>query len=110
MKILVLALSGIGDALMFTPALQLMRKEFPEALIDALVMYKGVKDMYDRNTDFNNVLYFDFMNAGAVPSFKYVMNLRHKYDMSINVYPSNRKEYNIIILKKFNCKFLVFIV
>ncbi len=96
MKILVLALSGIGDALMFTPALQLMRKEMPDAQIDALVMYKGVKDMYERNYGFNNVFYFDFLKEGVVQSLKYIMRLRHKYDASINVYPSNRKEYNLI--------------
>jgi lipopolysaccharide heptosyltransferase II len=96
MKILVLALSGIGDALMFTPAAELMRKKLPNARIDALVMFKGVKEMYDRNPDFNSVLYFDFLKEGALRSFKYVMGLRRRYDISINVYPSNRKEYNII--------------
>ncbi|HSD63876.1 MAG TPA: glycosyltransferase family 9 protein [Ignavibacteriaceae bacterium] len=96
MKILILALSGIGDALMFTPALELMRNELPDAQIDALVMYKGVREMYDRNPDFNNIFYFDFLKEGIVNSFKYVSGLRHKYDASINVYPSNRKEYNLI--------------
>ena len=96
MKILILALSGIGDALMFTPALQLLRKELPGVQIDALVMYKGVKDMYDRNPDLNNVFHYDFINEGAFRSLKYILSFRHKYDASINVYPSNRKEYNII--------------
>ena len=92
MKILILALSGIGDALMFTPALQLIRRELPDAQIDALVMFKGVKDMYDRNDDFNNVFHFDFLKEGAFNSLKYVIKLRGKYDAAINVYPSNRKE------------------
>ncbi len=96
MRILILALSGIGDALMFTPALTLLRKAQPEAQIDALVMFKGVKDMYERNSKINNVYYFDFMNEGALRSLKYLFGLRKKYDASINVYPSNRKEYNII--------------
>ena len=96
MKILILALSGIGDALMFTPALKLMRQTFPDAQIDALVMFKAVKDMYERNPDFNNVYYFDFLNQGALKSLLFVLKLRKKYDASINVYPSNRKEYNII--------------
>ncbi len=96
MKILILALSGIGDALMFTPALKLLREELPGAQIDALVMFKGVKDMYDRNPDFNEVYYFDFLKEGAVRSLKFLLGLRKKYDASINVYPSNRKEYNII--------------
>jgi len=40
MKILILALSGIGDALMFTPALKLLRQSLPSAQIDALIMFK----------------------------------------------------------------------
>ena len=96
MKILINALSGIGDALMFTPALKLIRKAMPEATIDALVMFKGVKDMYGRNPDLNNVIHFDFMKKGAFESLRFVLKLRSKYDASVNVYPSNRKEYNII--------------
>ncbi len=96
MKILILALSGIGDALMFTPALQILRKELPDAQLDALVMFKGVKDMYDRNPDLNKVIHFDFMKEGILRSLKFVMSMRYKYDVSVNVYPSNRREYNII--------------
>ena len=96
MKILILALSGIGDALMFTPALELMRKELPDARIDALVMYRAAKEMLGRNSDLNNVYYFDFLKEGVLRSLKYILSLRHKYDVSLNVYPSNRREYNII--------------
>ena len=96
MKILILALSGIGDALMFTPALKLLRLSLPDAQIDALTMFKSAKDMYDRNPDLNNVYHFDFINRGFLPSLKFIFNLRKKYDVSINVYPSNRKEYNVI--------------
>jgi heptosyltransferase-2 len=96
MKILILALSGIGDALMFTPAIKLMRQALPDAGIDALVMFNGVKDIYDRNTNLNNVIFFDFMNEGRINSLRFLRTLRKKYDASINVYPSNRTEYNII--------------
>jgi heptosyltransferase II len=96
MKILILALSGIGDALMFTPALRLMRQALPDARIDALVMYGGVKDIYERNTDLNSVTHFDFMKKGLPASIKFLSSFRKKYDASINVYPSNRKEYNVI--------------
>jgi lipopolysaccharide heptosyltransferase II len=96
MKILVLALSGIGDALMYTPSLALIRKHYPDAQVDALVMFKGVEDIYKRTGFLNNVIYFDFMKEGAFRSFKFLLTLRGKYDYSINVYPSNRKEYNLI--------------
>ena len=96
MKILVIALSGIGDALMFTPALKLLRKTLPEAQIDALVMYHGAQEIYSSNSDLNKVIHFNFLEEGAFKSLKFLFQLRKKYDASINVYPSNRKEYNLI--------------
>ncbi|MHB1686447.1 MAG: glycosyltransferase family 9 protein [Ignavibacteriaceae bacterium] len=95
-RILIIALSGIGDALMFTPALKLLRESLPDAKIDALTMFKGAKEMYERNPHLDNVIYFDFINSGIYASLKFVLSLRLKYDAAINVYPSNRKEYNVI--------------
>ncbi|MBM4170470.1 MAG: glycosyltransferase family 9 protein, partial [Ignavibacteria bacterium] len=46
MKILVIALSGIGDALMFTPSLKKLSDEFPSAKIDILIMYKSLTDVF----------------------------------------------------------------
>jgi len=96
MKILILALSGIGDALMFTPALSLLRKELPDSRIDVLVMFKSAAEIFTGNPHLNNVYHFDFMKKGFGKSFRYIFDLRKKYDATINVYPSNRKEYNII--------------
>ena len=96
MKILIIALAGIGDALMFTPAIELLRKELPSAQIDALVMFKGTKEIYETNRNLSQVIHFDFIKEGFISSLKFVLGLRKKYDVSINVYPSNRKEYNII--------------
>lgn len=96
MKILVIALSGIGDALMFTPSLKKLNEDFPSAKIDILAMYKGVKDIFEKLPGVNNVLFHDFMKASKLNSLRFVLSLRKKYDVSINVYPSNRKEYNLI--------------
>ena len=96
MKILVNALSGIGDALMFTPSLKLLKEAYPDSEIHALVMFKAVKDFYERNSSINEVIHFNFLYEGFIKSLKFILSLRGKYDISINVYPSNRKEYNII--------------
>ncbi len=81
---------------MFTPALQLLRKALPQAQIDAMVMYKGVSSFYERLEEIDKVHYFDFLNSNPFAALKFVLSLRGKYDASISVYPSNRKEYNII--------------
>lgn len=97
MKILVNALSGIGDALMFTPTLEKIKIEYPNAEIHILAMFKGVEEMYSALPEVSNVIYFNFMKEGITKSIAFVNKLRsQKYDISINVYPSNRKEYNII--------------
>ena len=96
MKILIIALSGIGDALMFTPALKLLKRNIPDAEIDALVMYKGAQEIFASNENLNKVIHFDFIREGFLSSFKFLIKLRKKYEASINVYPSNRKEYNLI--------------
>ena len=96
MKILIVALSGIGDALMFTPSLKVLKQDSPETTIDALVMFTGAAEIYKDNPHLNNVYHFDFLKEGAFSSLKYILGLRKRYDATINVYPSNRKEYNII--------------
>jgi heptosyltransferase II len=96
MKILIIALSGIGDALMFTPALKLLRAHLPDAKIDALVMFEAAKEIFSINNHINRVHHFNFLDESKLNSLKFVLSLRGKYDATINVYPSNRKEYNLI--------------
>lgn len=96
MKILIYALSGIGDALMFTPSIIKLRESYPDAQIDALVMFKGAKDIYERIPELSNVYFYDFLNSSLFPAIKYLTRFRKKYDVSINVYPANRREYNVI--------------
>ena len=44
----------------------------------------------------SSIQYFDFLSASKFSALKFVLEFRGKYDASINVYPSNRKEYNLI--------------
>jgi heptosyltransferase II len=95
MRILINALSGIGDAIMFSPALALLKKHLPDSKIDMMVMFKQVEEIYRNNPAVNKIYYFDFIHKPKYESFKDALTLRkNKYDASINVYPSNRKEYN----------------
>ncbi|OGU59414.1 MAG: ADP-heptose--LPS heptosyltransferase [Ignavibacteria bacterium RBG_13_36_8] len=91
-----MALSGIGDALMFTPALIKLKENFPNVEIDALVMFKGAEDIYKRLAQVSAVHYYDFINSNPVAALRYLLRFRKKYNMTINVYPANRREYNLM--------------
>ncbi|MCX7985117.1 MAG: glycosyltransferase family 9 protein [Bacteroidetes bacterium] len=95
-SILIVALSGIGDALMFSPALRLLRESLPDARIDMLCMYKGAEELYSRNPDISHVLYWDFLHFPIRRTLKFLIGLRGQYDVTISVYPQNRWQYNII--------------
>lgn len=97
MKILINALSGIGDAIMFYPALKMLKKHLPDAEIDMLAMFSQVRDIFSPSPLINNIYHIDFLHQSKFRSMKEVLALRkHKYDFSINVYPSNRWEYNVL--------------
>ncbi|HEY3250013.1 MAG TPA: glycosyltransferase family 9 protein [Ignavibacteria bacterium] len=97
MKILINALSGIGDAVMFFPALALLKKHRPDAQIDMLAMFSQVRDIFSNSPLLNKIYHIDFLHQSKFKSLQEVMAIRsNKYDYSINVYPSNRWEYNVL--------------
>ncbi len=99
MRILINALSGIGDAVMFSPALAVLKKHLPGSRIDMLVMFSQVGDIYRNNKNLNNIYFIDFLHQSRLKSLLQIYKIRrNKYDISIDVYPSNRKEYNLLNL------------
>ncbi len=97
MRILINALSGIGDAVMFSPALALLKKHSPESTIDAAVMFRPVEELFKNNPNIANTYFIDFLKQPKVRSLKQTLALRKNYyDVSINVYPANRREYNLV--------------
>ncbi len=97
MKILIFCLPGIGDTLMFTPALELLRKKFPQTQIDCLTMFEGSKEVLLNNKSLDNVFYFPLIDKPKIEGIRYLLNLRkRKYDISIMAFPAYRKEYNFV--------------
>jgi len=97
MKIIINALSGNGDALMFSPALKLLKEKLPESEIDMLVMFRSVKEMYLNHPALRSIFHIDFLKQSKLKSISELRKLKQNdYDYSINVYPSNRLEYNVV--------------
>jgi heptosyltransferase II len=94
-KILILALPGIGDALLATPMIELLRKAKPNAEIHALVMFGATREMFEHDPCIDRVHYYDFVKGAKTGALSLVNRLRReRFDISINIYPQNRREYN----------------
>jgi len=96
-KILVIALAGIGDALIATPLIRELRANFPTAEIDALVFWTGSRDLLAGNPYLRRVHQCNSFDVGAPAFLKFMFNLRkEQYDLSINTHPQSKVEYRIV--------------
>jgi len=96
-RILVISLAGIGDTLMATPLIRELRRNFPEAQLDALVMWPGARSLLEDNPNLDTIHQHSFIKASKLASVRFVFGLRRRgYDTSINVHPQGRQEYRII--------------
>lgn len=96
-KILVIALAGIGDALIATPLIRELRTSFPDATIDALVFWTGSRDLLAGNPHLRQVHQCNSFEVGVSAFLKFMFRLRQEhYDLSINTHPQSRLEYRIV--------------
>src|SRR5438270_12326622 len=97
MKILVISLAGIGDTILATPLIQELRANFPEAQIDALVLWAVSKDVLEGNPHLNAIYQQNLLRESKVKALRFLQPLRHQnYDVSINTHPQRRRHYRVI--------------
>ena len=97
MKLLIISLAGIGDTLFATPLIHELRANFPDARIDALVLWNGSKDLLEGNPHLNTVYQKNLIAAGNAAALKFLGELRkQRYDVSINTHPQSRIHYRIV--------------
>jgi heptosyltransferase II len=103
-RIVVFCLPGIGDAVLFTPALALLRHSFPRARITAVTMFRGAADLLETNPDLDEVRCLDFPNAATWQGLRYTLRgmrslwalRRDRFELSVVPFPANRIEYNLL--------------
>ncbi len=94
MKLLVISLAGIGDTILATPLIRELRANFPDAQIDALVLWAGSKDVLQHNPCLNALHQKNFLKAGKLESLRFLLPLRkERYDVTINSHPQSRRHY-----------------
>lgn len=94
-KILITYLMHLGDLLLTTPFLQVLRRAYPKAQIDYLVDEK-LADVVRYNPNIDNVLTIDKKgkdnSIGAI--YRYAKKLSvNNYDLIINLHPNERTSF-----------------
>ncbi len=96
MKILVISLAGIGDTLLATPLIRELRLNYPEARIDALVLWPGSRDLLENNPCIDTLYHRQLIKESRLGSILYLRRLsRERYDLSINTHPQSRIHYRL---------------
>ena len=107
MKILVIALAGIGDLIMATPTIKTIRNEYPEAEINLLTFPYGNKEVLEGSKYINKTHIFIDRTHTLTKEKPSVFNFLKtifllfklrikKFDLSISVHPSSSKKLSFI--------------
>ncbi len=93
-RLLVISLAGIGDTLMATPFVHELRLAFPEAAIEALVMWPGARSLLEDSPHLSAIHQHSFIKASKFASLRCLWRLRRRrFDVSFNVHPQGRRDY-----------------
>src|SRR2546426_5421697 len=75
MKILAIAFAGIGDSLLATPLIRALREQFPDATIDALVMWAGARDLLQGNPCLDTIHQQNFLQKSTLANLQFLWRL-----------------------------------
>lgn len=82
---------------MATPLIHELRLNFPDAEIDALVLWPGAAALLEGNPHLNVIHQHPFLKASRWSSLRFALSLRRRgYDASFNAHPQGRRGYRVI--------------
>ena len=95
MKIAITPLYGIGDTLLTTPALRLLKEKRPNDQVVFFTLSKVTHDVLLFNPYIDKLVYFPFLEASLKDVFLFFKKHWGMFDVVINFYPTNRYHYNV---------------
>lgn len=97
-RIMILGSIGIGNLLLFSSCLRVLRESFPQAYITMIVLKKGFVELYENDQNVDEVIISDYaVHDTWWKRFQLIWDLRNKkFDLSITTFPANRVEYNLL--------------
>ena len=95
-KVLLVALSGMGNAIMLSPTIATLKKNCPENLLYLLTRLKSVERLYNCSDVFEEIFVIE-TSESKLTIIKKLLELRKiNFDVMLVGFPSNRIEYNIV--------------
>jgi ADP-heptose:LPS heptosyltransferase len=95
-RIIVTPLIGMGDTLMMTPALRMLKSALPGCHVTCVTINQGCHDVLLNNPYIDRLVLDPVSQTRAARSVAHILR-RHafRYDASVSFYPSNRFHYNL---------------
>jgi heptosyltransferase-2 len=98
-SIFVTPMIGMGDVLMTTPALKLLKKNLPDYTITYCTLNRGIASLLKNNSDIDKIVCYDFFSTKKIKElFRYISEQTFRHSHSLTFYPSNRIHYNVVSL------------
>jgi ADP-heptose:LPS heptosyltransferase len=98
-KILVSPLIGMGDTLMTTPALRLIKTNHPDWQVTCFTISSSNHELLKGNPFIDNLWYYPLKSLGFLNGPIHIFKkFSGKYSVSLTFYPSNRAAYNCFAL------------
>ncbi len=98
MKILCICPIGIGNYLMFYPACVALKRRRPDLSLHLLGLRRGILDFAEGDSLWDGIHVLDPTKTKAFSAkIEIVQTLRRaRFDVSLNFFPENRREYNLL--------------
>jgi ADP-heptose:LPS heptosyltransferase len=92
-RIVIFCLSGIGNTILFTPTLRILREKFPKTKITAVFHNSATAEVMRGSLSVDEIIVFNGSFFKKLGLLSYLKN--KKFDISITAFPSNRFEFNL---------------
>jgi ADP-heptose:LPS heptosyltransferase len=98
-SIFITPMIGMGDVLMTTPALKILKKNLPEYSITYCTLNKGIASLLKNNPDIDNIVHYNFFGKEKMAELiRYLREQIFRHSHALTFYPSNRIHYNVVSL------------
>ncbi len=88
-KILIIQFRFIGDLVMSTPLIKILRDEFPDSHI-AFLVERGPGEVFEDNPHLDEVIYYDKKKDDVLGSYRFFRTLKEKkFDLAIDLVGTN---------------------